>query len=289
MNILVTGCNGQLGKEFQKIASLENGNQWFFTDIDTLDISNKDAVNQYFIINKINICINCAAYTNVDKAEEDEEKTYLINADAVNILAKTCKSNNSILIHISTDYVFNGLSDHPYLENETMSPLSIYAKSKAKGDSYIFSSGCSYIILRSSWLYSSSGKNFVKTMLRLGSEKESISVVNDQKGNPTWAYDLARAIMVLIQTNGNKTIHEVFNFSNEGTISWYDFACAIFEIGKIKCEVRPVSTEQYGSKIHRPAFSALDKTKIKKFADIKVPYWKDSLIKCMEEIKKNNY
>ena len=288
MNILVTGCNGQLGNEFQKIARFDINHNWLFTDIDTLDICDEDSIRVFFENNKIELCINCAAYTAVDKAEDEEETARKINAYAVNKLAKVCKLSNSTLIHISTDYVFDGTSARPYLENDTVSPNNVYGETKAEGEQFIINSGCSYIIVRTSWLYSSFGNNFVKTMLRLGSEREFVNVVDDQNGNPTWAYDLANAILLLIQRFEGKEVKEIFNYSNEGTIPWSNFAEAIFYIGNKNCEVRPITTKEYGSKANRPSFSALDKTKIKTFTGIKIPFWRESLIKCIEEIRNNN-
>ncbi len=288
MNILVTGCNGQLGKELQKISNVYTEHNWIFTDINELNICDKHSVNTFFTENVFDVCINCAAYTAVDKAEDEEEKARAINAIAVSHLAHACKLSNTLLIHISTDYVFDGTSERPYLENDIVSPITIYGKTKAEGEQNITTSGCSYIIVRTSWLYSSYGNNFVKTMLRLGSEREFVNVVDDQNGNPTWAYDLANAIMLLILRFENREVKEIFNYSNEGTIPWSNFAEAILYIGNKNCEVRPISTKEYGSKANRPAFSALDKTKIKTFTGIKIPFWRESLIKCIEEIKNNN-
>ena len=288
MNILVTGCNGQLGKEFQKISNIYTEHNWVFTDINELNICDKNSVNTFFTEKTLDVCINCAAYTAVDKAEDEEEKARAINATAVSNLASACKLSNTLLIHISTDYVFDGTSERPYLENDIVSPNSVYGKTKAEGEQNIITSGCSYIIVRTSWLYSSYGNNFVKTMLRLGSEREFVNVVDDQNGNPTWAYDLANAIMLLILRFENREVKEIFNYSNEGTIPWSNFAEAILYIGNKNCEVRPISTKEYGSKANRPAFSALDKTKIRSFTGIKIPFWRESLIKCIEEIKNNN-
>ena len=288
MNILVTGCNGQVGNEFQKISNFNIDHSWTFTDINELNICDEHSVNTFFLNNNIDVCINCAAYTAVDNAENEEEKAREINATAALNLAKACKSSNTLLIHISTDYVFDGTSERPYLEDDIVSPNCVYGKTKAEGEQYIITSGCFYIIVRTSWLYSSFGNNFVKTMLRLGSEKEFVNVVDDQNGNPTWAYDLANAILLLIRRFENKEVKEIFNYSNEGTIPWNNFAEAIFHIGNKNCEVRPISTQEYGSKANRPAFSALDKTKIKTFTGIKIPFWRESLIKCIEEIKNNN-
>lgn len=288
MNILVTGCNGQLGNEFKKVALYEDDINWIFTDVDTLNISHENEIINFFKNTKIDICINCAAYTAVDKAEDDEDSARLINTSAVKYLANICKSNSTLLIHISTDYVFDGTSERAYKENDNVSPNSVYGKTKAEGEQYIIKSGCSYIIVRTSWLYSSFGNNFVKTMLRLGSEREFVNVVDDQNGNPTWAYDLACAIMLLIRRSNLKDIKEIFNYSNEGVIPWSNFAEAIFYISNKNCEVRPISTKEYGSKANRPAFSALDKTKIKEYTGIRIPFWRESLIKCIEEIRNNN-
>lgn len=289
MNILVTGCNGQLGSEFRKISNYEGMHNWLFTDIETLDICNSKAIEDYFSKNEIDICINCAAYTAVDKAEDEgKELAELINVKAVEHLANNCKSRNILLIHISTDYIFDGTSIRPYTESDQACPNSVYGKTKYAGEQKVLASGCSYIIIRTSWLYSSFGNNFVKTMLRLGDERQFVNVVNDQNGNPTWANDLANAILLLIQRNGNNKIKEIFNYSNDGIIPWSNFAEAIFYIGRKNCEVRPISTKDYGSKANRPLFSALDKTKIKEFTGIKIPFWRDSLIKCIEEINNSN-
>ena len=287
MNILVTGCNGQLGKEFQKLSNIYPEHNWIFTDINELNICEEHSVNSFFQNNTIDVCINCAAYTAVDKAEDEVDLARAINAIAVSYIANACKTTKTLLVHVSTDYVFDGTSERPYLEDDSVSPNSIYGKTKAEGEQNIISSGCSYIIVRTSWLYSSFGNNFVKTMLRLGSEREFVNVVDDQNGNPTWAYDLANAILLLIHRFENKEVKEIFNYSNEGTSPWNNFAEAIFYIGNKNCEVRPISTKEYGSKANRPAFSALDKTKIKTFTGIKIPFWRESLIKCIEEIKNN--
>lgn len=287
MNILVTGCNGQLGNEFRKVALYEDDINWIFTDVDSLNICNENEIINFFKNNNIDICINCAAYTAVDKAEDEEDSARLINATAVKYLANICQSNNTLLIHISTDYVFDGTSERAYKENDIVSPNSVYGKTKAEGEQNIVNSGCQYIIVRTSWLYSSYGNNFVKTMLRLGTERDFVNVVDDQNGNPTWAYDLACAIMLLIRRSNLKNIKEIFNYSNEGVIPWNNFAEAIFYIGGKNCEVRPISTKEYGSKANRPAFSALDKTKIKEYTGIRIPFWRDSLIKCIEEITNN--
>lgn len=286
MNIIVTGCKGQLGTELQKKAGAEH--HWLFTDVDTLDICDKQAVETCFEANHIDICINCAAYTAVDKAEDEPELAERINAFAPQILAESCMKHNALLVHISTDYVFDGKGTVPYKVDDPVNPQSVYGKTKAEGERRITESGCSYYIIRTAWLYSSVGKNFVKTMLMLGDTKDKINVVADQKGCPTWAHDLAHAIITLIQKNGKQPVKEVFHFTNEGPITWYDFACAIMEIGGKTCKVNPITTDQYPTKATRPAYSVLELNKIKAYAGIEIPYWRDSLVKCIEELNQFN-
>lgn len=286
MNILVTGCYGQLGTELRKLAVTDNANNWFFTDIDTLDICDQKAVEQYFLVNKIETCVNCAAYTAVDKAEDEPALARKVNTEAPRILAEACQKCHSLLIHISTDYVFDGNSDSPYKESDPTNPQSIYGLTKDEGEKHVAESGCNYCIIRTAWLYSSTGKNFVKTMLNLADTHNEINVVCDQKGTPTWAYDLAYAITKLLEKYGTKTVHEVFHFTNEGVITWYDFAVAIMEIAEKKCKVNPITTDQYPTKAKRPAYSVLEKTKIKQTLGIEIPFWKDSLRNCIEELNK---
>ena len=285
MNILVTGCHGQLGTELQKIASNDHNRHWHFTDIDTLDICNKDEVEGCFDANGIDVCINCAAYTAVDKAEDEPQLATLVNTFAPKVLADTCQRHKALLIHISTDYVFGGDAQTPYHVDDPINPKSVYGSTKADGERVIQQSGCNYMIVRTAWLYSSVGKNFVKTMLMLGDTKEEINVVNDQRGCPTWAHDLAIVLVALLNKNGKQPIHETFHFTNEGQITWYDFAMAIMEIGGKKCKVNPITTDQYPTKANRPAYSVLDLSKIKEFTGIEIPFWRDSLAKCIEEIK----
>ena len=286
MNILVTGCNGQLGTELQKIAKDDNNNHWAFTDVDTLDICDKEAVERCFAIHNIDVCINCAAYTAVDKAEDEPKLAERINALAPQILAENCLKNNALLIHVSTDYVFDGNGKKPYLETDPVNPQSVYGRTKADGEQRIQNSGCNFFIIRTAWLYSAVGKNFVKTMLMLGDTKDEINVVADQKGCPTWAYDLARAIFRLIELNGNNPAHEMFHFTNEGQITWYDFATAIMEIGGKHCLVNPITTDQYPTKAKRPAYSVLDLSKIKNYTGMEIPDWRESLEKCIEELQR---
>jgi len=282
MNILVTGCKGQLGTELQKIAGSEH--QWLFTDIDTLDICNKAAVDECFAKHQIEVCINCAAYTAVDKAENEPQLATLVNTFAPKMLAEACKKRDALLIHISTDYVFGGDANTPYKVDDPINPQSVYGGTKADGERVIQMSGCKYMIVRTAWLYSSVGKNFVKTMLMLGDTKDEINVVADQKGCPTWAHDLAVALMALLNKNGKNEVHETFHFTNEGQITWYDFATAIMEIGGKHCKVNPITTDQYPTKAKRPAYSVLDLSKIKEYAGIVIPEWRESLVKCIEEL-----
>jgi dTDP-4-dehydrorhamnose reductase len=286
MNILVTGCKGQLGTELQKIAASDTQHHWFFTDVDTLDICDKEAVEHCFSANNIEVCINCAAYTAVDKAEDEPELAEKINAYAPQVLAETCLRHNALLMHVSTDYVFGGDADEPYSVDDPINPQSMYGKTKAEGERLIRESGCNHFIVRTAWLYSATGKNFVKTMLQLADTHDEINVVADQKGCPTWAYDLACALVRLLNQNGKKPVHETFHFTNEGQITWYDFTLAIMEIGGKQCKVNPIMTDQYSTKAKRPAYSVLDLSKIKAYAGMKIPFWRDSLIKCIEELKR---
>ena len=287
MNIIITGCNGQLGTELQKIAASDTQHQWLFTDVDTLDVCDREALERCFSDNSIDVCINCAAYTAVDKAEDEPELAERINTYAPMVLAEICLKHNALLIHISTDYVFDGAGEKPYLENDAVNPQSVYGRTKAEGERLIRESGCKHFIVRTAWLYSATGKNFVKTMLQLADSRPEINVVADQKGCPTWAYDLACALIRLLNKNGKNEVHETFHFTNEGQITWYDFATAIMEIGEKQCKVNPISTDQYPTKAKRPAYSVLDLSKIKDYMGIKIPFWRESLIKCIDELNRN--
>lgn len=286
MNILVTGCRGQLGTEIQKIAASDTLHQWHFTDVDTLDICDSNAVENAFESRQINVCINCAAYTAVDKAEDEPELAHKINALAPQILAKTCKKHNALLVHVSTDYVFDGNGSSPYREDDQVCPQSVYGSTKAEGEKLIHESGCNYFIVRTAWLYSATGKNFVKTMLMLADTRDEINVVADQKGTPTWAFDLAEMLVHLINQNGTKPVQETFHFTNTGIITWYDFTVAIMKIAGKTCKVNPITTDQYPAKAHRPAYSVLDKSKIMAYTGRQIPYWRDSLVKCIEELSR---
>ena len=212
----------------------------------------------------------------------------LVNSFAPKVLADACFKHKSLLIHVSTDYVFGGDANEPYKTDDTINPQSVYGSTKAEGERLIRESGCNYMIVRTAWLYSSVGKNFVKTMLTLGDIKDEINVVADQKGCPTWAHDLAMALVALLNKNGKNEVHETFHFTNEGQITWHDFATAIMEMGEKHCKVNPITTDQYPTKAKRPAYSVLDLSKIKEFANIEIPYWRDSLAKCIEEVKQIN-
>ena len=284
MNILVTGCYGQLGREIQKLAESSIEHQWFFTDVDTLDITDPDAVERCFSEHRIGVCVNCAAYTAVDKAEDEPQLAALVNATAPKILAEACLKHQALLVHISTDYVFDGKADKPYLVEAPIQPQSVYGDTKAEGERFIRESGCNHLIVRTAWLYSSTGKNFVRTMLHLADTRPEINVVNDQRGCPTWAHDLAQALLTLVNHYGTAPVQETFHFTNEGDITWYDFACAIMEIAGKTCKVNPIATDQYPAKAHRPAYSVLDLSKIKEVTGMEIPHWRDSLKQCIEEI-----
>ncbi len=282
-NILVTGSNGQLGSEIRDLAVNYPDFHFFFTDIDELDLTNKQAVADFFQHNKIDVCINCAAYTAVDKAEDERKLALKINRDTVETLAKNCNENNSLLVHISTDYVFNGRNYKPYTEEDVPSPESYYGLTKLKGEKAALENNDNTIIIRTSWLYSKYGNNFVKTMLRLGSERDKIGVVVDQVGTPTYAGDLALAILEIIKQN-DKPEKEIYHFSNEGAISWYDFAKAVMNIKKLNCKVNPIESKDFPAKANRPFYSVLNKSKIKKAYNLEIPYWLDSLKKVLSEL-----
>jgi len=277
MNILITGSNGQLGSEIRAIASQFSDYTFFFTDIAELDLTNYKQVESYFEENNISACVNCAAYTAVDKAEEDRDLAMLVNSDVVKNLAKICKKNEALLVHISTDYVFDGTHFKPYEEIDPPAPNSYYGLTKLKGEEAVFANTDKVVIIRTSWLYSSFGNNFVKTMIRLGKERDELGVVVDQIGTPTHAGDLAMAIMLLIQKNGKKAIKEIYHYSNEGAISWYDFAIAIMEVANISCKVVAIESKDFPAKANRPFYSVLNKAKLKNDFQIEIPYWLDSL------------
>lgn len=282
MNILVTGANGQLGQELRSLPKTDA--TYFFTDIEELDITQIESIQHFVSENQINVIINCAAYTNVSKAEEEIDKAELINTQAVANLANIAKNNNAVLIHISTDYVFGGnCVNTPIKEDATTNPLGVYGRTKLMGEKEIIKSGCKYIIIRTAWLYSAYGNNFVKTILRLSKEKESLNVVYDQVGTPTYAGDLALVIKMIAESDFRHK-QGVYHFSNEGAISWYDFAQAIVELSESKCEINACSSDDFGDSVSRPNYSVLDKAKIKQTIGLSIPYWKDSLKVCLSKL-----
>ena len=279
-NILVTGSNGQVGSEIKELSSNYFYN-FFFTDRSSIDITCKDSIRDYCKANDINVIINCAAYTAVDKAETDIENADIGNRKAVKKLALISKELNIKLIHISTDYVFDGKNFKPYCEEFQTNPQGIYGKTKLDGENEMRDiNPKDSIIIRTSWVYSSFRNNFVKTMLRLGKEKESLGVIFDQVGTPTYARDLAKAILDIIPQIKNKKV-EIYNYSNEGVLSWYDFAKEIMRMAKLNCKVNPIETFQYPTPAKRPHYSLLNKSKIKSTFNVEIPYWKDSLDECL--------
>ncbi|MBO4397800.1 MAG: dTDP-4-dehydrorhamnose reductase [Bacteroidaceae bacterium] len=278
-NILITGCNGQLGNEMQLQAKLYNQYNFIFTDIDELDITDSEKINKFVDDNSIDCIVNCAAYTAVDKAEDNEELCNLLNNLSPGYLANAINRRGGSMIQISTDYVFDGTNHIPYTEEDPTSPNSVYGRTKLAGELNVQKECSNSMIIRTAWLYSSFGNNFVKTMIRLGKERNELGVIFDQIGTPTYARDLACVIMTAIK-NGIKP--GTYHFSNEGVISWYDFTKAIHRIAGIStCNVKPLHTNEYPAKAPRPAYSVLDKTKIKKTYNITVPYWEDSLKDCI--------
>jgi len=278
-SILITGAKGQLGCELQKLVPRYPQYRFFPTDIDTLDLCDKEAIESFLNKNRISYVINCAAYTAVDKAEDDIALCYRINCDAVRNLAEAVGGKAKI-IHISTDYVFDGTSQRPLRETDQPNPQSVYGKSKLEGEQILQKIAPDSIIVRTAWLYSSFGNNFVKTMIRLGKEKESINVVNDQIGTPTCAADLASALLQIIEESDKKNSFPsgIYHYSNEGVCSWYEFCLKIHELANITtCKVQPVTTAEYPTKALRPAYSVLDKTKIVETFHLTIPHWEKSL------------
>jgi dTDP-4-dehydrorhamnose reductase len=294
MNILVTGANGQLGNEIRIVAK-NSCDKYIYTDVISsenvettfLDITSLDAIRRIVNEEEINCIINCAAYTNVDKAEMDAELCELINAKSVENLAIAMKEVDGLLVHVSTDYVFGGDPyNTPCKEDQKGTPTGVYGKTKLQGEQNILASGCKHIIIRTAWLYSEFGKNFVKTMLNLTATKPQLKVVFDQVGTPTYAYDLALAIYDIVNERKHEGNDGVYHYSNEGVCSWFDFTKMIAEYaGNIDCNIQPCHSEEFPSPVKRPAYSVLDKTKIKETFDVKVPYWTDSLKICLENLK----
>lgn len=294
MTVLVTGANGQLGSEMRLVAAASK-DRYIFTDVvdlpgvetEKLDITNIDAVRAMVKENDVKVIVNCAAYTNVDKAEDDQEFCALLNAKAPENLAVAMKEVGGLLVHVSTDYVFGGDPyNTPCREDQKGTPTGVYGLTKLQGEQAIEASGCHHVIIRTAWLYSEFGKNFVKTMLMLTSTKPQLNVVFDQTGTPTYALDLAEAIYDIVENRKYEGNDGVYHFSNEGVCSWFDFTKMIAEYaGNTACDIRPCHSNEFPSKVTRPAYSVLDKTKIKETFGLSIPYWTDSLKKCIKNLQ----
>ena len=284
MVVLATGASGQLGRALQFIAPQYSNIQFHFLGSDALDITNQDAVVAIFKNIKPDYCINAAAFTAVDKAESEAEKAHLINVTGAKNIAEACRLHKVTLLHISTDFVFDGKKTTPYTETDTTAPQGVYGASKREGEIAISQTTEAYFIIRTSWLYSQFGNNFMKTMLRLGKEKTELNVVNDQIGTPTHALDLAAMLLKMIESQSQN--YGIYHFSNEGIITWYDFAIAIKELSGSKCKVNPITTSQYPLPAKRPAYAVLDKTKIQRTFGITVKDWRQSLAACIQRIER---
>lgn len=286
MNILVTGANGQLGQEMRQV-STSSTDRYIFTDVAELDITDAITVKRMVRENNIKVIVNCAAYTDVDRAEDDVCMAELLNATAVRYLDEALKANDGILIHVSTDYVFGSTQQNtPYKEDHPVNPTGVYGLTKLHGEQTIANVDCHHIIIRTAWLYSEFGKNFVKTMLQLTAQKPQVKVVFDQVGTPTYAYDLAATIFNIVENRQYEGKDGIYHFSNEGVCSWFDFAKMIVKYaGHTACDIRPCHSSEFSSKVHRPSYSVLDKTKIKEAFGIQIPYWTESLQTCIEQLK----
>lgn len=285
MNILVTGANGQLGCEMQRLGAV-SPNNYIFTDVAELDVTDAGAVLRAAEQTRAEAIVNCAAYTNVERAEEDEATADRLNRLAPANLAAAAAATGATLIHISTDYVFDGTTHTPYTEQAPTAPLGVYGRTKLAGEQAVEASGCSYLILRTAWLYSAFGNNFLKTMLRLTAERESLNVVFDQIGTPTYAGDLALGIFSVIEGQQFRGHEGLYHFSNEGVCSWYDFAVEIaVAAGHDKCRIEPCHTAEYPSKAPRPAYSVLDKSKFKTTFGIEIPHWRESMLYCLKTMQ----
>jgi dTDP-4-dehydrorhamnose reductase len=284
MNVLITGSKGQLGNELLILSKNFSQHSYFFTDIAEMDICDKTAIEEVVTKNKIDIIINCAAYTAVDKAEQEQQYAFKLNAEAVGNLCEVAQNYKIFLIHTSTDYVFDGRKNGPYLETDKTNPVSVYGKTKCKGEEIIMQHQLPSLIIRTSWLYSSFGNNFVKTILRLSHEKTHINVVSDQIGAPTYARDLASAIIQIVSSEKFPGKPVIYHYANEGKISWYDFALAILEISGSNTPIHPIPAKDYPLPAPRPSNSLFCLDKIKKDFGISIPFWKDSLTDCLEII-----
>lgn len=286
-NILVTGANGQLGSELRKIGFTVMDEVWY-TDVAELDITSYEAVSEFVTEKEIDTIVNCAAYTAVDRAEDEPELAAKVNTDAVDNLSRVAYKQDCLLIHISTDYVFDGTATEPYTEKSRTCPAGVYGKTKLAGEEAIKRSRCMAIIIRTAWLYSTFGNNFVKTILRLAGERDSLNVVADQVGTPTYAEDLAQAIVKIIESDDRVEYAGIYHFSNAGVCSWFDFATEIVRLSGLNCKVNPVTTAEYPTKTVRPAYSVLDKTKIQKIFGVEVPGWKEALERCWKGLNTGN-
>ena len=283
MNILVTGAKGLLGNEIRDV-SVKSRNKYFFTGIEELDITKKKQVEDFVKTNGIEVVINCAAFVNADKAEEEKDTTTLLNETAVRDLAELCSEVNATLVHISSDYVFRGDKSTPRCEDDLTDPCCFYGKTKVKGELSILNSGCQYLIFRTSWLYSKYGNSFVKTIFKLTEDRSDIKVVFDQVGTPTYAKDLAGLICKIIEEGLYKNNSGIYHFSNEGVCSWYDFAKEINLLAGHKCDIIPCDSSEYLTRAKRPHYSVLDKRKVKTVFGVSIPYWRESLIQCLKEL-----
>jgi len=282
MNILITGCNGQLGNEMQLLESQYPQYQWYNTDVQELDISNQQAIEQFVAAHEIDGIVNCAGYTAVDKAEENEELCAMLNQHAPAYLAAAVEKRGGWMVHISTDYVFDGTHHTPYVETDEPCPNSVYGRTKLAGEQEVMQHCKRSVIIRTAWLYSTFGNNFLKTMIRLGKERPELGVIFDQIGTPTYAGDLTKVIMAVVEKG---IMPGIYHFSNEGVISWYDFTKAIHRLAGITtCHVRPLHTAEYPTPANRPHYSVLDKTKIKTVYGIEIPYWEESLKDCIKKL-----
>ena len=291
MKVLITGSNGQLGSEIRELASDYENLECIFKDLSELDICDTETLTTIITDQHINAVINCAAYTAVDKAEEEALIAQKVNSEGVLNLANALKKVDGKLIHISTDYVFDGNHSQSYKESDPVSPVGVYGKTKRAGELAVLNSSIDAIVIRTSWLYSMYGNNFVKTMLRIGNNKKSIQVVSDQLGTPTYAKDLAKTCLDILSDTGSTNLSKkesLYHYSNEGVTSWYDFATAIMEICNIDCQVIPIETKDYPTQARRPLYSVLDKSKIKSDFKVTIPHWRDSLANCIKKINHNS-
>ena len=291
MKVLITGSNGQLGSEIKELASDYENLECVFKDLPELDICDAETLTTFISDQHINAVINCAGYTAVDKAEVEALIAQKVNSEGVLNLVNALKKVDGKLIHISTDYVFDGNHSQPYKESDTVSPIGVYGQTKRAGELAVLNGSIDAIVIRTSWLYSVYGDNFVKTMLRLGNEKKSIQVVSDQKGTPTFAKDLAKTCLDILSDASSTKISikgSLYHYSNEGVTSWYDFAAATMEIGNVDCKVIPIETKDYPTQVIRPLYSVLDKSKIKSDFKVTIPHWRDSLANCIKKINHNS-